>query len=637
MLRRLGVVDRVLMVLMAARVTGLIVANTSLEKRNLYLQQAPAQLLDAINGLEEPLSPKRVPQVASALLELEGTTLPRCDPEEIAAKLREYSELCAPTEFLLLQGGDSRLACNPVSGRNMYGCQPFPEAADYITFASSTATSISEKAYAAVEHCRRRLLSRTIAGDLPRAIEQEFEAVRDELIRFLGLTHGRIDVALSPSGTDSHLQAFQIARMKAGSRPVFSIVAAPNETGSGVALAVTGRHFANYTALDCSVSRGAAIDELGGDDVTLASVQIRDAAARPLSADSFVEAVTPLITQAHHAGRFVLLQVPDVSKTGIATPGPRKLRKLVEAFPDNLLVVVDACQMRVANDVVAEYIDLGALVCVTASKFFTAPPFAGALLIPCAHASGDRAPTRLASGCRAYFAMTDWPTSWTAAASLPVSVNLGVLLRWRAGLHEMLEFERVPPAARIHILASLGGAIAMSIEHAAMLEPVESPSRVQVQEAVRGEWDEVQSIFSFRVRRAASESHDFLTLAELRCLHKKMNEDVTDMLRPDSSPDERRLAQLRCHIGQPVALADAASDDGPAALRISTSARLVSHIWAQGDAATAHVRLVGAIADVSDVLAKLALLLRQMFGQRGTNLHSTRPQEPVSDCKVSAV
>jgi hypothetical protein len=636
LLMRLGVDDRALIVAMAARVAGLILAHTSVEKQNCYRQQAPARLFDALDYMAGPLSAERVLDAVSVLLELEGKTQPPCNPEEIVAKLHEYSALFAPTEYLLVQGGDARLACNPETGRSIYGCRPFPEAADHITFASSTATSISEGAYAAVEDCRRRLLALAIGGDLSCAIEQEFDAVRDELIRVLQLEENPVEVALSPSGTDSHLQALAIARLKAGSRPILSIVTAPNETGSGVALAISGRHFANSTALDSVASCGVPIDGLGGDDTMLASVPIRDAVGRPLSADMFVEEVTQLIAQAQHAGRFVLLQVIDGSKTGIVMPGPKKLRKLVEAFPDNLLVLVDACQLRVANDVVAEYIELGALVCITASKFFTAPPFAGALLIPRSQASCGDAPTGLASGCGAYFAKTDWPAGWSAAAGLPVSVNLGVLLRWHAGLHEMREFERVPPAIRNHILASLGGAIAMSIEHSAMLKTVESPGRVLVEEVVRGEWDEAQSIFSFRVRRAAPRSYEFLTLAELRVLHQKMNEDVTKMLNPDSSPEERGLASLRCHIGQPVALTDPASDDAPAAIRISISARLVSHVWAKGDAATAHARLIGAIADVGDVIAKLAFLHRQMFCQDAGS-RSAHLEDTISGRKVSAV
>ena len=65
--------------------------------------------------------------------------------------------LAAPVEVLLTTGGDTRLAVDPETGLNCYGCSPRPRP-DAITFASTTATSISDGAFAAVEGLRRRLI-----------------------------------------------------------------------------------------------------------------------------------------------------------------------------------------------------------------------------------------------------------------------------------------------------------------------------------------------------------------------------------------------------------------------------------------------------------------------------------------------
>ena len=54
--------------------------------------------------------------------------------------------LLGPTEWLMEQGGDARLATDPFTGLNGYGCshRPRPWA---VTFASSTASSSSERGY----------------------------------------------------------------------------------------------------------------------------------------------------------------------------------------------------------------------------------------------------------------------------------------------------------------------------------------------------------------------------------------------------------------------------------------------------------------------------------------------------------
>src|SRR3984885_10221971 len=71
------------------------------------------------------------------------------------------AELFAPVDSLLITGGDSRLAINPANGLNEYGCQstPCPET---LSFSSSTATSISERAYDRALAARESLMRSSI-------------------------------------------------------------------------------------------------------------------------------------------------------------------------------------------------------------------------------------------------------------------------------------------------------------------------------------------------------------------------------------------------------------------------------------------------------------------------------------------
>lgn len=115
------------------------------------------------------------------------------------------SDLFLPLERLLGCGGDPRLRISPASGVND-GCQPFP-CPDTLSFASSTATSISQRAYEAAGRARDSLMRSAIAIGIDAAFEARIEAMRDELKACLGLSRTR---AAEPArwivGTPYHLR-----------------------------------------------------------------------------------------------------------------------------------------------------------------------------------------------------------------------------------------------------------------------------------------------------------------------------------------------------------------------------------------------------------------------------------------------
>ena len=72
------------------------------------------------------------------------------------------AELFMPLDRLLSCGGDARLDIDPTSHRNAYGCRPFP-CPGTLSYASSTATSISQRAYDCVREARESLMRSAIA------------------------------------------------------------------------------------------------------------------------------------------------------------------------------------------------------------------------------------------------------------------------------------------------------------------------------------------------------------------------------------------------------------------------------------------------------------------------------------------
>ena len=60
--------------------------------------------------------------------------------------IEDFSNGFVDLPDLLASGGDARLLLDPITRLNDYGCRPFPRP-EAFTFASSTATSISERGY----------------------------------------------------------------------------------------------------------------------------------------------------------------------------------------------------------------------------------------------------------------------------------------------------------------------------------------------------------------------------------------------------------------------------------------------------------------------------------------------------------
>ncbi|WP_026019717.1 hypothetical protein [Komagataeibacter europaeus] len=524
-----------------------------------------------------------------------------------------HDALCAlwpilgPTESLMATGGDARLAVDPATGLNHYGCshRPRPWA---ITFASSTASSLSERGFAGAETARLSLLAgalhgrgenaaRTLDGDIQARIAAHFGLEADE------------GVVLAPSGTDCELYALALAALAPGGRPISNILLAPEETGSGVPLAAMGCHFANDTALGHSVTRGAPIAGFPTDTLVV-NVPMRDAAGHVRPAADVDAETCRLTHEMRAADRHVLLHRLDLSKTGLLAPGLAALEQACapagrsEDCPD---VVVDACQARLDPLRVRDYLDRGWMVMVTGSKFFTGPPFCGALLLPAGVRRRLDGPHPVPVGLGDYSYRHAWPQG-RAVARLPAGHNIGLILRWCAALAEMTAISRIPRAVihdRLHGFLSAVTSRIMTDPALEILPPVR-PDRAPMDNA----WDTLPTIICFFVRAPGRDAETFhpLALPDARRLYAWLNTDLSGLIPPDD-PDAA-LASVLCHVGQPVPLAHPGRPGViVGALRISAGARLVvgepSH---EGMDPTERLRRE--VRNVGRILDKISLILR---------------------------
>ena len=532
------------------------------------------------------------------------------DPVLTAAtydRLVDAWALLGPTEWLMEQGGDARLATDPFTGLNGYGCshRPRPWA---ITFASSTASSSSERGYLGAEAARRRMIVASFTGYAGEAVTAEAERVREALARHFLLPQ-QTAVVLAASGTDSELIALALATA-AEDKPVTNILLAPEETGSGVPSAARGLHFAIDTALGGSVAKGETVPGFR-DDTILVTVAVRrpDGGVRP--AASVDAECAAAVAAAVAAGRRPILHILDVSKTGLRAPSMNCVSALTALYGSAMDVIVDACQTRLQPGTVRDYIKRGWIVQITGSKFFTGPPFSGALLAPAAVAARlENSP--VPAGLALYSGRPEWPCAQQGLDSLLPVGNHGLILRWQAALAEMHAFADVPASRRRAVLHRFVGHVDRCIAATAGLVVVshQAPGENLV------DWDATDTIRCFAIRRMAIATNgqtppeladEYLDLALARKIYVWLNADLWPALEDVASATEQAVLRRRCHVGQPVAVA--ISGRPAAALRVSAGARLVS-----GEPSLKHLdpdeRLERELSDVTMLFRKISVILR---------------------------
>jgi hypothetical protein len=349
--------------------------------------------------------------------------------------------LSASVEAWLVEGGDDRIAIDPETGRNRYGCGLLPD--DGLgAFGSSTASTISPSGYAAA--AKRRALFEAY-GSCEAAWIAGSGDLKARLASLCGLRFGE-RIVLAPSGTDVLRLAADYARIRAPAG-LSVILPEPRETGRGTP---------------------AALCPDGG----LITVQVREDGGRPRAPEAVDADVETRVAEAlRRPEAHVLICLLDVSKTGLLAPSAACAERLMLLHGDRLTVLVDACQFRFSPGTLRRYLDRGMAVAVTGSKFLAGPTFSGALLLP---------------------------NSAPGADALPEPPSLGLLLRWEAAIAELAVFQRCDPHAIEALLRRFGEAVRNAIDASPAFERMAAPSLARFG---AGGWDHLPTIYSFLLLR----------------------------------------------------------------------------------------------------------------------------------------
>jgi hypothetical protein len=403
------------------------------------------------------------------------------------------------------------------------------------------------------------------------ALAQRIEATRNELATHLAVSGAGTQIVLCPSGTDAQLRALCIVRALLGG-PLTSIVVASDETGSGTALAITGRHFNTQTASGQTVGKGEPVP--GFEKwVSRVDVATLGPGGRKRDVAAIDHEVIDATATAIRDGRKVLLLSMDCSKLGHRYPSEACLRTIAERWPSAVQIVVDACQLRLSRERLARYLASGAIVLITGSKFFTGPPFSGAMIVPPSFSVALSGSVNVPPGLSLYSNRNDWPMQWAnMRGQLPNECNIGQWLRWEAALAEMGAYFAVPQEFRAYALDHFGRRCGRLVDDNGF-ELLEADLHDTGNANDDSEFA-ARTIFPFVARYGGHP----LPLSAAIGLYRALNCDVSGRLPPGASAEEKALAAMPCHIGQPVAIrTQHGAETG--ALRISADARFVSRSW----------------------------------------------------------
>lgn len=510
------------------------------------------------------------------------------------------ANLAKPTEYLLMSGGDLRLNIDEIDLLNKYGCRPFPRP-EAFTFASSTATSVSNYAFDKTDKVRSILIKNSLKEGFENATISFAELLKNNLKRIFNLKE-ESEIIFSPSGTDSSVQIAAITQI-ISDKDITHILVASDETGSGVPTALKGCHFENTTALNFPVKKGDKIE--GFRDVDLIKISLRDENGSLKSSEQLDEEVFTAITKTKKAGRHIVLHSMDQSKLGYQSPSKTMVQKLDALDNLSMQIIVDGSQLRLDPKDIQGYLNKGYIVTITGSKYFTGPPYAGALILPKSVSKSIIAARKsLPKGLTKYYNRSEWPTSWNCSKQLSDGYNYGSYMRWNAAIVEMERYYNTPVLYRNMGIEMFCNFVEDSVKDAAFLEPLygdetSTDSYNSEEFGLRN----IRTIFPFFILK----NKKALSVENVKKVYVLLNSDISKQFK-EASLDVIRLAAQKCHIGQKVDV-KYGNDIQSAVLRISLGARVISESWTNRDISIYFRNIEAQMSQVTVIIKKIELIL----------------------------
>ena len=347
-------------------------------------------------------------------------------------------------------------------------------------------------------------------------------------------------VFLTPSGSDAEYIPLIIAKAIHGQdKKIVNIVTCNDEVGSGTLGASGGRFFSplepipGYTGhmdvveMDSPVLGLAENVETVTVQARLASGEVVDAKPEIIKAleEAAIKDAMPIVHSVFGSKTGICQELHDFAAEQVTVAGG--------------LYVVDACQGRFPDRMVADLLEQGVIVLITGSKFYRGPPFSGGCLVPSCimealkeiQKAGELPP--IAKGLNTFIGKSEIPRElhgWRD--TIEDNMNPGLALRWEAGLAEMEATLAIDENKR---LAAIDHWRKQVIDHINKFENLDYFSAAE----------DTKSIVSLRVIHP--DTGKWMIKSELAKVFKALTLDLSEQF-----PEVDDVVSRICFTGQPV-------------------------------------------------------------------------------------
>jgi hypothetical protein len=268
-------------------------------------------------------------------------------------------------------------------------------------------------------------------------------------------------------------------------------------------------------------------------------------------------------------------------------------------------IIVDGSQLRLDPKDIQNYLNKGYIVTITGSKYYTGPPYSGALLLPKGVSKSIHSvKSKLPEGLTQYYNHSDWPTSWFCSDNLSEGYNYGSYMRWNAAIVEMDRYYKTPVLYRNMGIEMFCNFIEDSVKEASFLELIcGNEAKTNSYESKEFGIRNIRTIFPFFILK----NNEVLSIDNVKKLYTLLNSDLSAQFE-DSSLEIIRLAAQKCHIGQAVNV-KYGTDIESAVLRISLGARVISESWTNRDISLYFRNIETQMNQITVILKKIELIL----------------------------
>lgn len=420
-------------------------------------------------------------------------------------------------ESLITSGGDERTELNAPDFTNKYGLNPV-RYEGLLNRGSCTTSPLN----AFSESVVKTLINETLPQLGYAAIREEHTARLKNLLNYEG--QDAFDVFWAPSGSDLVYIPLLFASLLYPGRRIVHMLTCPEELGSGTQIGARGEYFMEVNQFGKKLPQHELIDPN-------LDIEMVHYAARSKEGNINNHQQDLLQT---------IKDNPDAAKIGSLVIGSKSGIEnnidVLDLVDDDMLWVVDLCQFRNSKRLIHKLLDRNCMIMLTGSKFYQAPPFCGAMLLP-------KKLTERVVHCpvnmdlKPYgdlFSTYDVPPCFNKLQGmLPREENIGLLARWECGLTEMEAFDCIPKQERKKLVQDWNDLVCSEIQ-----------ARSDFFELMPNQEMTNNSIISFRVKKEGN----YINNGDLRRFF--------DELVSERYPDTFEGPYDRITIGQPVNYGD---------------------------------------------------------------------------------